>query len=162
MLFDTVWSWFSRIIGRRTKSSKDFAKHVFIYDFFFLIIFRATRNILLSVEGFYLFIYFIIFFIYSWLELLHFVIIVSIYIMMVNSVLYWKWKANWRQSRGQTSGLRFKNLIWYLVGGMIYTSVYAWHTHSILHTLFVCWTLLCKCGVSLEDLLLNLNWSLWL
>ena len=106
--------------------------------------------------------FFFIFFIYSWLELLHFVIIVSIYIMMVNSVLYWKWKANWRQSRGQTSGLRFKNLIWYLVGGMIYTSVYAWHTHSILHTLFVCWTLLCKCGVSLEDLLLNLNWSLWL
>ena len=38
-----------------------------------------------------------IFFIYSWLELLHFVIIVSIYIMMVNSVLHWKWKANWRQ-----------------------------------------------------------------
>ena len=106
--------------------------------------------------------FFFIFFIYSWLELLHFVIIVSIYIMMVNSILYWKWKANWRQSRGQTSGLRFKNLIWYLVGGMIYTSVYAWHTHSILHTLFVCWTLLCKCGVSLEDLLLNLNWSLWL
>ena len=106
--------------------------------------------------------FFFIFFIYSWLELLHFVIIVSIYIMMVNSVLYWKWKANWRQSRGQTSGLRFKNLIWYLVGGMIYTSVYASHTHSMLHTLFVCWTLLCKCGISLEDLLLNLNWSLWL
>ena len=106
--------------------------------------------------------FFFIFFIYSWLELLHFVIIVSIYIMMVNSVLYWKWKANWRQSRGQTSGLRFKNLIWYLVGGMIYTSVYASHTHSMLHTLFVCWTLLCKCGISLEDLLVNLNWSLWL
>ena len=106
--------------------------------------------------------FFFIFFFCSWLELLHFVIIVSIYIMMVNSVLYWKWKANWRQSRGQTSGLRFKNLIWYLVGGMIYTSVYASHTHSMLHTLFVCWTLLCKCGISLEDLLLNLNWSLWL
>ena len=43
------------------------------------------------------FFFFIIFFIYSWLELLHFVIIVSTYIMMVNSVLHWKWKANWRQ-----------------------------------------------------------------
>ena len=42
-------------------------------------------------------IFLIIFFIYSWLELLHFFIIVSIYIMMVNSVLHWKWKANWRQ-----------------------------------------------------------------
>ena len=45
----------------------------------------------------FLFFFFIIFFIYSWLELLHFVIIVSTYIMMVNSVLHWKWKANWRQ-----------------------------------------------------------------
>ena len=47
--------------------------------------------------SFFLFFFFIIFFIYSWLELLHFVIIVSIYFMMVNSVLHWKWKANWRQ-----------------------------------------------------------------
>ena len=42
--------------------------------------------------GFFLF----IFFIYSWLELLHFSIKMSIYIMMVNSVLHWKWKSNWR------------------------------------------------------------------
>ena len=43
------------------------------------------------------FLIFCIFLIYSWLELLHFAIIVSIYMMMVNSVLHRKWEANWRQ-----------------------------------------------------------------
>ena len=49
------------------------------------------------INFFIIIIFFIIFFIYSWLELLHFVIIVSIYITMVNSVLHWKCKANWLQ-----------------------------------------------------------------
>ena len=38
-------------------------------------------------------VFFIIFFIYSWPELLHFVIMVSIYIMVVNGVLHWGWGA---------------------------------------------------------------------
>ena len=51
----------------------------------------------LKLLEYFFFNFFIIFFIYSWLELLHFVIIVSIYIMMVNSVSHRKWKANWHR-----------------------------------------------------------------
>ena len=58
---------------------------------------HLCRLIYLCERDILFFYYFIIFFIYSWLELLHFVIIVSIYIMMINSVLHWKWEANWSQ-----------------------------------------------------------------
>ena len=47
---------------------------------------RARRS--LAFQGF-----FIIFFIYSWPGLLHFVRVLSIYIMMVNGVLHWGWGA---------------------------------------------------------------------
>ena len=47
---------------------------------------RARRS--LAFQGF-----FIIFFIYSWPGLLHFVRVLSIYIVMVNGVLHWGWGA---------------------------------------------------------------------
>ena len=45
----------------------------------------------------WLFYLFIIFLAYIWLELLHFAIIVSLYTMMLKSILRWTWKVNWSQ-----------------------------------------------------------------
>ena len=52
-------------------------------------VFRVEGSVLARFPGFFL----IIFFIYGWPELLHFVIVVSIYIMMVNGILHWGWGA---------------------------------------------------------------------
>ena len=67
---------------------------MFIFLYYLQDFSQVLRGALQNLMGGF---FIIIFFIYSWLELLHFVIMVSIYIMMVNSVLNWKWKANWRQ-----------------------------------------------------------------
>ena len=56
-----------------------------IFYFYFLFI----------VDSCYSYSYSIVVIVYSWLELLHFVIIAPIYIMMVDSVLHWKWKATY-------------------------------------------------------------------
>ena len=56
-----------------------------------------TANTNDSTDAHFFIYYFIMFFIDSWLELIHFVIIASMYITMVNSVSHWMWEANWRQ-----------------------------------------------------------------
>ena len=64
----------------------------------------------------YFFIIIIFFiFIYSWLELLHFVIILSLYITMENSVLHWKWKANWRQLNCNDIYIYIYIYMWFLL-----------------------------------------------
>ena len=94
---------------------------------------------------FFIFYFFIIFFIYSWLVQLHFVIIVCIYIMMVDSILHWKWKANWRQ-------LNCNNIYIYIYIYIyihthtythIYTRIYI-YTHTHIYTYI--YTYMCVCG----------------
>ena len=86
-------------------------------------------------------IYFIIiFFIYSWLELLHFVIIVSIYIMMVNSVWHWKWKVNWRQLNCNDIYIHYIIYIYIYIYTYIHTYIYTYIKYIIyIWTLTLIW-----------------------